>query len=474
MKKERIFQHISTFFPYEMTAEQSEVVSAFSDFLLESDKRSVFILRGSAGTGKTSIASAIVRALNSLGLKLVLMAPTGRAAKVFSQHSGYAAYTIHRKIYRQKGFGGGFSLNVNMQKNTLFFVDEASMIASQPSLSSSFEGALLDNLVQFVYHGDGCRLVLIGDTAQLPPVGEDQSYALYADYMRQYGLNVYEAELNEVLRQSEESGILYNATRIRLTDIMPKVRFHGFADVQMISGSDLIETLTTSYSDVGEDETMVVTRSNKRANIYNQGIRNTVLYREEMLTYGDMLMIVKNKYLSPEQQKEFSCNSSDTALEFVANGDRARVERVRNIRELYGFTFADVILSFPDYDDSELQLTIITDTLMAEAPALTSEQQSELFNRVLEDYMDIPTKAERMRKMREDPYYNAAQVKYAYAVTCHKAQGGQWAHVYIDQGYMTPEMFDADYVHWLYTAVTRATERLYFVNWPKEQTENEN
>ena len=472
MKKDDLFRHISSYFPYEMTDCQCRTVSTFTDFLYEGGQHSVFLLRGSAGTGKTSLASAIVRSLRALGQKIVLLAPTGRAAKVFSQHSCNSAYTIHRRIYRQKTFAGDFNLNFNSLKNTLFFVDESSMISSQSAdTASGFGGALLDNLVQFVYQGSGCRLVLIGDTAQLPPVGEEQSYALNGDYMHHYGLEVYETDLDEVLRQSFESGILHNATSIRLTSGIPKVRFNGFADMRMVPGNELIETLMSSYSEVGEDETMVVTRSNKRANVYNQGIRLQCLDREDMLSSGDMLMIVKNKYLNQEQQKQFAEKANDSTFEFIANGDRARVERVRNIRELYGFCFADVVLKFPDYNNAELQLTVLTDTLTAEAPALTFEQQQSLQERILEDYMDIPTKTERMKKLREDIYYNAVQVKYAYAVTCHKAQGGQWAHVYIDQGYMTQEMFNADYVHWLYTAITRATERVFLVNWPKSQTE---
>lgn len=472
MQKEQLFRHISKYFPHDMTGEQHRSLGVFCDFLLDTGSRSIFILRGSAGTGKTSLAAAMVKSLHSLGQKMVLLAPTGRAAKVFSHHSGHAAYTIHRRIYRQKSVVGDFNLNNNLLHDALFFVDESSMIAAQPPSSGSlFSGALLDSLVQFVYQGEGCRLVLIGDTAQLPPIGEEQSFALNADYMRHYGLNVYEAELNEVLRQSEESGILHNATCIRLSQDMPLIRFKGFSDVRMIRGDELIEALTSSYYDVGCDETMVVTRSNKRANIYNQGIRNTVLDREDILSSGDMLMIVKNKYLSKEMQRNFSVSGKGDDLEFIANGDRARVERVRNVRQLYGFNFADVTLSFPDYDNSELVLTVLTDTLTSESPSLTAEQQQALYERILEDYQDIPLKTERMKKLREDAYYNAVQVKYAYAVTCHKAQGGQWSHVYIDQGYMSPEMFDADYVHWLYTAVTRATERLFFVNWPDSQTE---
>ena len=335
-------------------------------------------------------------------------------------------------------------------------------------------GQLMDDLIRFVYNDRNCRLMLIGDHAQLPPVGETESPALQSSLLRSYGLRVHESILNEVLRQSEESGILWNATEVRwmMADVrcafsdhrsecgvaLPKIRFEGFTDIRNVPGDELIETLASSYSRVGQDDTIVVTRSNKRANIYNQGIRNMVLGREEELCSGDQIMIVKNNYF---WRKE----------EFIANGDRAVVRRVRHIHEQYGFRFADVTMTFPDYDDYELTATVLLDTLTSEAPALTREQQEILYNKVLEDYADVPLKQERLKKLKEDKYYNALQVKFAYAATCHKAQGGQWAHVYVDQGYMTDDMLTPDYLHWLYTAFTRATERLYLVNWPKTQIE---
>ena len=335
--------------------------------------------------------------------------------------------------------------------------------------------------------------MLIGDKAQLPPVGEEESPALCSDFMRGYGLTVYESDLKEVLRQSEQSGILYNATVIRhmithdeATEL-PKIRFKGFADIVNVPGNELIESLATSYSQVGMDETMVVTRSNKRANIYNQGIRNQVLWREEELTSGDWLMVVKNNYywteLDAVNNRAGLAKDSTTpaaapvqqadqpTTSFIANGDRAVIQRVRNRRDLYGFHFVDLWLQFPDYDNYELQVTALTDSLSTEAPALTREQSDRLFEQVMLDYADIRTKPERYKKLKEDPYYNALQIKYAYAVTCHKAQGGQWAHVYVDQGYMTDDMLTPDYIHWLYTAFTRATEKLFLVNWPKTQTE---
>ena len=526
-------------FRFEQTAGQRLVTDTFARFITSRDDRSAMILRGSAGTGKTTLAGAIVRTMKNLHQKVVLLAPTGRAAKVFSVYSGHPASTIHRRIYRQRkldGDGGVFTLNYNAMQDTLFIVDEASMVTASMGDSSMFGGVgcLLDDLIRFVYEGRNCRLLLIGDKAQLPPVGESESPALVGAVIESCGLTVYECDLDEVLRQSNDSGILYNATAIRrmidrdeLT-LLPKIRFRGFADIHIVPGNELIESLASSYSKVGLDETMVVTRSNKRANIYNIGIRNSVLDHEDELVTGDMLMIVKNNYFysglkeergecikeergewreereycikeergERREEREYLCKYGDTnspnatntkkdislsslhsplsslnTLSFIANGDRATVLRVRNIRELYGFRFADMLLRFPDYDDAELQATVILDSLLAEAPALTREQNEKLFYAVMEDYAHIPQKAERIRKIKQDVYYNALQIKYAYAVTCHKAQGGQWAHVYIDQGYMTDEMLTPDYIHWLYTAFTRASEQLFLVNWSKQQTE---
>lgn len=457
-------------FPFDPTADQMHALGVFERFMTDSDERCVMILRGSAGTGKTSLASVIVRTLLALQYKISLLAPTGRAAKVFSLNSGQPAATIHRSIYRERtfaGLDGKFNLNANLYRNRLFLIDEASMI-SLTSVNSTFgSGCLLDDLIQFVYNERNCRMLLIGDKAQLPPVGEAESPALRADVLAAYGLKVYECDLNEVLRQSQDSGILYNATIIRQmithdqATALPQIRLKDFADISIVPGDELIESLSTSYAEVGIDETMVITRSNKRANIFNQGIRNMVLGREEELTTGDMLMVVKNKY--KEKQAE--------GISFIANGDRAIVRSVRNVRELYGFRFADVTLSFPDYDNTEEDMIVILDTLTTEAPALTHEQNEQLFQQVLADYADVPLKSDRMKKIREDDYYNALQVKFGYAITCHKAQGGQWAHIYLDQGYMTDEMLTPDYIHWLYTAFTRATEHLYLVNWPKTQVE---
>ena len=496
-------------FGFPPTQEQAHALEVFAEFLTDRDPHAVMILRGSAGTGKTTLSGAIVRTLKEIRQKVMLLAPTGRAAKVFSLNSGSPAYTIHRRIYREKSFSGvegQFNLNDNLYTDTLFMVDEASMIANMGLGGMSFgSGCLLDDLVHFVYQGRNDRLLLIGDKAQLPPVGEEESPALHAAMLEGYGLKVYECDLNEVLRQSEESGILYNATMIRQMithdDItqLPKIHFAGYSDIKPMPGAELIEALADSYHHVGLDDTIVVTRSNKRANIFNQGIRNMVLDREEELSQGDILMIVKNNYYWMEEERKkikekeieelrvksegtepgtathkvqslkFQVPSNDMPA-FLANGDRAKVLKVRRRIDLYGFRFATLLLQFPDYDNYELEATVLLDTLTSEAPALTHEQQEQLFHQIEEDYQDIPLKADRMKAIRQDQFFNALQVKFAYAVTCHKAQGGQWAHVYVDQGYMTDDMLNPDYIHWLYTAFTRATEMLYLVNWPETQT----
>ena len=468
-------------FGFPPTQEQAHALEVFAEFLTDRDPHAVMILRGSAGTGKTTLSGAIVRTLKEIRQKVMLLAPTGRAAKVFSLNSGSPAYTIHRRIYREKSFSGVeglFNLNDNLYTDTLFMVDEASMIANMGLGGMSFgSGCLLDDLVHFVYQGRNDRLLLIGDKAQLPPVGEEESPALHTAMLEGYGLKVYECDLNEVLRQSEESGILYNATMIRQMithdDItqLPKIHFAGYSDIKPMPGAELIEALADSYHHVGLDDTIVVTRSNKRANIFNQGIRNMVLDREEELSQGDILMIVKNNYYWMEEERKSNNKlQSNDIPAFLANGDRAKVLKVRRRIDLYGFRFATLLLQFPDYDNYELEATVLLDTLTSEAPALTHEQQEQLFHQIEEDYQDIPLKADRMKAIRQDQFFNALQVKFAYAVTCHKAQGGQWAHVYVDQGYMTDDMLNPDYIHWLYTAFTRATEMLYLVNWPETQT----
>ena len=459
-------------FPYQPTLEQEIAVKSLSEFLLSTLADEVFILRGYAGTGKTSLVGALVKTMDQLQQKSVLLAPTGRAAKVFSAYAGHPAFTIHKKIYRQQAFSNelsNFSINDNLATNTLFIVDEASMISNEGLSGSMFgTGRLLDDLVQFVYSGQGCRLLLMGDTAQLPPVGEELSPALFADALKGYGLEVREIDLTQVVRQVQESGILWNATQLRQLIAeddcysLPKIKITGFPDIKLVPGTELIEELTNCYDHDGMDETIVVCRSNKRANLYNNGIRAQILWREDELNTGDMLMIAKNNYYWTEKYKE---------MDFIANGEIAVVRRVRRTREIYGFRFAEVTLRLPDQNDFELDANLLLDTLHSDSPALPKEDNDRLFYTVLEGYIDIPNKRDRMKKMKADPHYNALQVKYAYAITCHKAQGGQWQNVFLDQGYMTDEYLTPDYFRWLYTAFTRTTKILYLVNYPKEQVE---
>lgn len=465
-------QQIKRNFCYQPTEEQEKAIECIADFLFKPENDTLLLLKGYAGTGKTTLIGAVVRTLSEMRAGYVLMASTGRAAKVFSRYSGFSAYTIHKKIYRQKSFSNdldNFSLNDNLHKNTLFIVDEASMISNDGLTGASFgSGRLLDDLIEYVYAGQGCRLLIIGDDAQLPPVGEDESPALSAEVLRGYGLGVTECILTEVIRYSGRNGILSNATMLRermaADDIydLPVLTLKGYEDISSIPGSELIEAINSSYNEVGMDETMVICRSNKRAYLYNKGIRNTILYREEELTTGDILMIAKNNYHWTADCKE---------MDFIANGDIAIVRRVRRTQEMYGFRFADVVLSFPDHNDIEFELKILLDTLHSDYPSLSKEDSDRLFNAVMEDYSDITNKKERMKKLKEDSFYNALQVKYAYAVTCHKAQGGQWKRIFIDQGYITEDTFTPDYYRWLYTALTRASEKLYLVNWPESQTE---
>lgn len=451
--------------PYVPNAQQNELLLRLSRFILTGSDNEIFLLTGYAGTGKSSLVGALVKALTNLEHKTVLLAPTGRAAKVFAHYAGHAAYTIHRKIYRQQRFSPdmkGFLAGNNLHHDTLFVVDEASMINNTPSNDYYGSGQLLDDLIEYVYNGNNCRLLLLGDTAQLPPVGQSASPALSPECLASYGLKVTAYELNEVARQTSESGILYNATMLRKLmqehkgNILPapRLRLQGYTDVENLSGEFLIERLSDSYDHVGMDETIVITRSNKRAGIFNQGIRNQILYREEELTAGDMLLVSKNNYYWGKEYKE---------IDFIANGDIARVVRVRKHYEMYGFRFADVQLQFPDLD-VELDARILLDTLTSDAPALSRDENERLYTAILEDYAHIASQRERMQRLKADPWFNALQVKYAYGVTCHKAQGGQWRHVYIDMGYIDPQNLTLDFYRWLYTAMTRATEHIYFIN----------
>ena len=474
-----LYQELIDVFPFEPTHEQVVAMNRLATFVSDPVGRKVFLLKGYAGTGKTLIISTLVQILARHHKRVVLMAPTGRAAKVFSNTSGFPACTIHKKIYRQKSLldAGSFQLDRNLHEHTLFLVDEASMISNEGLSGSMFgTGRLLDDLISYVFSGVDCRLLMLGDQAQLPPVGEHESPGLSATLLAGYSLEVSEFCLENVMRQEQESGILYNATVLRNFTIDAaygtgfRFRLEGFKDVVKISGNDLIETLNSCYSRDGIDETMVLCRSNKRAIVYNNGIRNTILDREDELCRGDSVMIVKNNYYWTEQlAADEGADSYVNLPSFIANGDIAVIRRVRRQRELYGFRFEDAVLSFPDYDDLEMDVTLLLDTLHSEAPSLTHEESDKLFNNVMEDYAEIPGKKEKMKKLRENPHFNALQIKYAYAVTCHKAQGGQWKNIFIDQGYVTPDMQDEDYYRWHYTALTRATQTVYLVNWPEER-----
>lgn len=452
-------------FPFEFTKEQENALLLIVKFLFQKKDDSLFLLKGYAGTGKSSIIGALVKTMTEFKQKTILMAPTGRAAKVFSSYAGHPAFTIHKRIYRQKRFGEDFSIMDNLHKDTLFIVDEASMISNEGLEAGIFgTGRLLDDLIHYVYSGENCRLLLIGDAAQLPPVTQEDSPALQTVMLEGYGLDVVETTLSQIVRQAEESGILLNATNIRnmLNDDevsdFPKLALNGFDDIKKISGEELIDEISSAYDRDGIENTIVISRSNKRSNIYNQGIRNRILYREEELSPGDMLMITKNNYFWTEELEK---------IDFLANGEILEVLRIRKTQELYGFRFCDVLVRSIDYD-IELEIKILLDTLSSDTAGLSRERANELFYNILEDYSDISTKAGKMKKMKVDPYFNAVHVKFAYAITCHKAQGGEWKNVFLDLGYVPAEYMGTNFYRWLYTAITRADNKLYFVNLPDD------
>lgn len=463
--QEKIIQN----FIHEPTKDQAALIEELSKFILSRKTSEAFILKGYAGTGKTTLMSALVKSLWSIKAKSVLLAPTGRAAKVLAQYTNHTAYTIHKKIYKQKSSSNGmgkFILGNNLHKNTLFIVDEASMISNESSDASVFgSGKLLDDLIYYVYQGQNCKLLLIGDTAQLPPVRLDISPALEKFQIEQYGLKVFEIELTQVVRQAEESGILKNATYLR--EILPnyfgkdypQINLSHASDIEKITGGDLIDKIQECYDKDGLEETMVVTRSNKRANRYNEGIRRTILWREEEISEGDLLMVVKNNYYWAEDSEK---------LDFIANGDIAEINRIIGYEEQYGYRFAKVELIFHDYKDVEIEALIFLDTLFLETASFSYEESSNLYRKIEEDYLNIKSKRKRYMKIRENEYFNALQVKFAYAVTCHKAQGGQWQNIFIDQGYFIEDMLNKEFLRWLYTAVTRATKKLYLVNFNKD------
>lgn len=466
MLKNYLFDAILQDFPFEPTEQQRELVKLLSAFLTEVKDNKIFLLKGYAGTGKTSIVSALVRALHQHKQHTVLLAPTGRAAKVLSSYAGFPAYTIHKKIYRQRAMGEyAFQLMDNLHKQTLFIVDEASMISNSGADSNFGSGYLLDDLIKYVYNGLGCSLLFLGDTAQLPPVMQETSPALQVDKLQSFGLEVSEYTLTQVVRQAYQSGILVNATQIREalsignTNSLPNLQFAGFTDIRALNGMDLVDQVHQSYSGVGVEDTIVITRSNKRANLYNQGIRARVLMREEELSNGDLLMITRNNYFWNKAYKE---------IDFIANGDIVEVVRIRKYREMYDFRFADLTLRSLDFG-WEIDAMIWLDSLQSETPQQMSELSRSLFERVAEDYADIGNKRERYKKIYENEYFNALQLKFAYAVTCHKAQGGQWKTVFIDAGMMPDAIIDRNYYRWIYTAVTRATDQVYLVNYKVEK-----
>ena len=452
--------------PFEPTEQQGILLDALGEFLMSTDPEKIFLLKGYAGTGKTSVVSALVRAMNALQQKTMLMAPTGRAAKVIAGYSGFPAFTIHKKIYRQKSMAEfRFQLSDNLFNHTLFIVDEASMISNTGGDTEFGSGRLLDDLIEFVYSGDGCSLLLLGDTAQLPPVMQPHSPALEKDKLAGYGLKVHEFTLTHVVRQALESGILHNATRLRemlhedKTEAFPRFETEGFADIRYLNGMDLIDEIQRAYNGVGVEDTIVVTRSNKRANMYNNGIRNRVLMKEDELTNGDLLMVTKNNYFWNKPYKE---------IDFIANGDILEVMRVKKSREMYGFRFVDLTLRSLDYE-WEIDAFVWLDLLQSDSPTHSNELHQQLFQAIAEDYPEITQRRMLVKKIYENEFFNALQVKFAYAVTCHKAQGGQWKKVFIDPGQVADEQLNSDFYRWMYTALTRASENVFLVNFPTEQ-----
>ena len=456
----QIYEKIS----FETTFSQKKVVEMLSDYLSEPKTEQIFVLNGYAGTGKTTLLAAVVEVLDAMQVPTVLLAPTGRAAKVLSRYCHREALTIHKRIYRERttaDYESHFSLDVNKERGAVFIVDEASMLADATSEGQIFgSGSLLDDLIKYIRSGRDCRLILVGDNAQLPPVGSAFSPALDEGVMRGYGEVVY-ASMDDVVRQQAESGILFNATMLRCMlengiYEVPQLDM-SFADVESISGGEVMEKVQECYDRYGRDETIIITRSNRRANRYNEGVRRYNLSAEEAIESGDCLMVVKNNYYYTEREKE-------CPMSFAANGDVVQLRKIYRFEDFYGFHFADALLSFPDYDDFELRCRILLDTISSESPSLTREEGRRLLQEVEQDYLDIKSRIKRLKEIRENPHFNAVQVKFAYAITCHKAQGGQWKAVLVDRALFGDEEMTADMLRWLYTAFTRATERLYLVN----------
>lgn len=446
------------------TEGQKLVMDMLSEVVLDPGKREIILLKGFAGTGKTTLIRSFVKVLGELHMKSVLLAPTGRAAKVLSYIALKDAYTIHKKIYRQKSSKDGFGkfvLEKNLHSNTFFIIDEASMISNHAFDNSIFgSGKVLDDLIEYVYNDKRCKLLLIGDTAQLPPVGLEISPALDPLVLEGYGMKVREGFLDEVVRQSENSGILYNATEIRKLLVkksfeIPSVKHENFTDITRLYGEELVDELTSSYDREGIENSIVVVRSNKMANRYNQGIRNKILWREEEVSTGDFLMVVKNNYFWLQENE---------SVGFIANGDIIEILKINGYQERYGFRFADMVLKLKDYADIEFEAKVLLDTIHVEAASMSNEENKKLFYSVLEDYSEESSKKKQFDGVRNNEYFNALQVKFGYAVTCHKAQGGQWKNIFVDQGFISEDMVNIEYLRWLYTAITRATSKLYLVN----------
>jgi exodeoxyribonuclease V len=449
------------------TNDQSLALKKLAAYICDNNNDVIFLMTGYAGTGKTSVISSVVRTLDLLRMRSVLLAPTGRAAKVLASYSGRTAFTIHKKIYRQKSSKdglGNFQLDRNLHKDTFFIVDEASMVSNNSGESSVFgSGRLLDDLIEYVYSGVDCKLILVGDNAQLPPIGADVSPALDTTVLAGYGFGLISCEMKQVVRQSESSGILMNATRVRHqvaeSDLVhPSIDCINFKDTIRITGEELIDEISAAYGTCGLEGTIIVVNSNKQANRYNQGIRNRIFYREEEISTGDMIMVVKNNYFIINEEEEGG---------FIANGDIAEVKRIRKYEERYGFRFADMVLWFADYK-LEVEARVMLDVLHLDTPALPADKSKELFQNVLADYINIRTRRKQYEAVRENPYFNALQIKFAYAVTCHKAQGGQWERVFIDQGMFNRNEITIDYLRWFYTALTRSTDRVYLVNFSED------
>ena len=457
-------------FPHEPTFKQNLALEDLASFVLSTEKENVFLLKGFAGTGKTTIIGTIVSNLWNTTMKTVLMAPTGRAAKVMSNYSNTQAFTIHRKIYfpkKQSGGGVQFVLAPNKHRNTIFIVDEASMIPDTPADSKLFEnGSLLDDLIQFVYTGHGCKLILIGDTAQLPPVKLDLSPALDANKLAlNYNKEVHVLELDEVVRQAQDSGILYNATNLReqlQSEFFDDFKFDvgSFKDiVRLIEGNEILEAIEDSYATNGKEETAFIVRSNKRANLYNENIRQRILYLENEISVGDYMMVVKNNYFWLKPTSEAG---------FIANGDIIEVLEIFAIKELYSFKFAEVNVKMVDYPNQQpFETVLLLDTITAEAPSLPYEDGNRLYQEVMKDYEHETSKYKKFLAVKNNKFFNALQVKFSYAITCHKSQGGQWDTVFVEQPYM-PNGLDKEHMRWLYTAVTRAKNKLYLIGFKND------